>query len=190
MSETECEPTPVEELLVRAKGGEQGALNELLQRFRPFMERIAAGAPEFGSYGHSDLVQDAQLLVFSKFGQFQGSTTGEFCNWLRRIVVNKGVDHVRRRHDVGPFPQNSSGQIQIPEKTSSTGVSSEEIDRLRQAVAKLPKRYQEVVHLRDFEEGMTDSVIASILGTSEQNVRQLHSRAVKKLGELLGGSSQ
>lgn len=62
---------------------------------------------------------------------------------------------------------------------------SEQRANLREAVAKLNDREQTLIRMHYFE-GVTFDKIAGMFGVSKQRVSQMHSRAVRRLRELLG----
>lgn len=65
----------------------------------------------------------------------------------------------------------------------------EEDGTLAAAIAAMPPRYREVLLLKYYN-GYTDNEVAALLGTTPGNVRQLLSRARKKLAEELAGREE
>jgi RNA polymerase sigma factor for flagellar operon FliA len=59
-----------------------------------------------------------------------------------------------------------------------------ENEALHKAVAALPEREREIVHMRYFQ-GMPSKAIAQAMGLSEARISQLHARATSRLKELL-----
>ncbi len=57
---------------------------------------LARAGPVRNKLDSSDLVQDALLRAYVARTQFQGTSSGEFAAWLRRILTNTLVDAERR----------------------------------------------------------------------------------------------
>ena len=81
-------------LVQRAKDGDNRALDALLARHRPSVERLALRVlrdPEDAD----DATQEALAKVCVRLKQFNGSA--QFSTWLHRLVVNTCLDAVERR---------------------------------------------------------------------------------------------
>jgi RNA polymerase sigma-70 factor, ECF subfamily len=81
-------------LVQRAKDGDARALDALLARHRPSVERLALRVlrdPEDAD----DATQEALAKVCVRLKQFNGSA--QFSTWLHRLVVNTCLDAVERR---------------------------------------------------------------------------------------------
>lgn len=76
--------------------------------------------------------------------------------------------------------QQLAANLQEPAKPDY----SEEIDQVRMAISKLPRKQQIIIHLRDVE-GYEFEEIAKLLGMSENTIRVALSRARKKVRELV-----
>jgi RNA polymerase sigma-70 factor, ECF subfamily len=81
-------------LVTRAKDGDERALETLLARYAPKVERLARHVlrdPEDAR----DAAQDALAKVCLRLPQFRGDA--QFSTWLHRLVFNTCVDAVERR---------------------------------------------------------------------------------------------
>jgi RNA polymerase sigma-70 factor, ECF subfamily len=81
-------------LVQRAKDGDSRALEALLARHRPAVERLARRVlrdPEDAD----DATQEALAKVCVRLKQFNGSA--QFSTWLHRLVVNTCLDAAERR---------------------------------------------------------------------------------------------
>jgi RNA polymerase sigma-70 factor (ECF subfamily) len=81
-------------LVRRAKDGDRRALEALLARHQPNVERLARRFlrdPEDAS----DAAQEALAKVCVRLEQFRGGS--QFATWLHRLVVNTCLDAVERR---------------------------------------------------------------------------------------------
>jgi RNA polymerase sigma-70 factor (ECF subfamily) len=81
-------------LVQRAKDGDQQALEALLTRHAPKVERLARQVlrdPDDAS----DAAQEALAKVCVRLNQFRGGS--QFSTWLHRLVINTCLDAVERR---------------------------------------------------------------------------------------------
>ena len=106
--------------------------------------------------------------------------------WLFSIGENVLIDHYRRqgRRDERDF-EDHADQWQAPEDRPSIGVSP----GLQRALEGLGDRERRVVGLR-FGADLSGREIAEVVGTTEANVHQLLSRALRKMRTELGDVSR
>jgi RNA polymerase sigma-70 factor (ECF subfamily) len=87
------EPSDDRSSVVRAQRGDADAFGELVTRYRGRMYQVA-----YGMVGHHesamDLTQEAFLRAYQNLGSFRGEA--KFSTWLRRIVTNVCLDHLRK----------------------------------------------------------------------------------------------
>ncbi len=106
-----------------------------------------------------DVLQDAFIKAFQKIHQFKGEVT--FGAWLKRIVINKCLDFLKMRKERAIEIQENTLQIAEDEDwTVDREVSMEEV---KQAMLKLPEKYQYVLQLYLLE-GFDHEEIGQILG--------------------------
>ncbi len=192
------------ELVTDASRGDAHAIEELLARFLPDLRRHLernAGALVAAKESSSDLAQSVCREVLERLGSERLEYRGEaeFKQWLYNAATFK----IRARHrfylaaarDAGrevaisrPADSDSSASDRF-EELSSQGTPSqavamqEEIERLRQALAKLPENYRQVIQCA-YVDGLSHKEIAGTLGISEANSRVLLSRALARLASL------
>jgi RNA polymerase sigma-70 factor, ECF subfamily len=87
-------------LIDRARHGDQQALERLFARHLHPLQRWASGrlpqrARDFADT--DDLVQDALLQTFERIGEFEPRGVGALQAYLRRAVVNRLRDELRRK---------------------------------------------------------------------------------------------
>lgn len=126
-----------------------------------------------------DLLQEAFVKMFRGLPSFRGqSTVGA---WLRRIVINQCLNHIRKKHP--SFVALDAHELKdIPdEELSSFDITADEIHR---AVLQLPEgaRVVCVLHLL---EGYRHSDIAEKLGISESTSKSQYRRALSLLQDSL-----
>src|ERR1700730_16421617 len=90
--------SPVE-LIERARAGDRDAVDAILQRCLPSLKRFAHGklpAVARGYLDTNDLVQDAALNAVRHLDTFKPRHVGAMQAYLRRSVINRICDEVRR----------------------------------------------------------------------------------------------
>ena len=122
----EPESPLIEHLIDRAAGGDDLALQDLLERFRPRLrqmvtlridERLAARVDE------SDVVQEALLIASQRIPEYARARPVPFYPWLRAIAWNRLVD-LHRKHIL------SERRGGTRERRTSFDLSSESIGRV------------------------------------------------------------
>ena len=90
---------PTVELIIRARGGDQSAVEAILQRCLPSLKRWAHGRLPAAARGHldtADLVQDAAMHAIAKLDTFEPRHVGAMQAYLRQSVINRIRDEMRR----------------------------------------------------------------------------------------------
>ncbi len=87
---TDLNPPAV--LILRARGGSDAALGELLELYRSYLHLLAEmqiSRRLKTKVDASDVVQEAFLRVQAGFADFVGNSEGELVVWLRRILARR-----------------------------------------------------------------------------------------------------
>jgi RNA polymerase sigma-70 factor, ECF subfamily len=193
-----------EALLARARGGDDGALGLLLERYRAYltlMARLQIGRRLQGKADPADMVQEAFLEAARHFPQFRGATEPELAAWLRQILATCMAHLVRRYYgtqarDVrlerlleDELDQSSRALdrgLMAEQSTPSQHVSRrEQAVLLADALARLPTDYREVIILRHLE-GLTFPEVAVRMERTLDSVEKLWVRALPRLRRALG----
>ena len=128
-----------------------------------------------------DVLQEAFVAAF-RLDQFDYTST--FGAWLKRIVINKSIDLLRRRKltivDIEDAATDNFIESDLNEEESSTL----KVEQVKQAVIKLPSGYRTVLSLFLFE-GYDYEEIAEIMHISSTTVRTQYHRAKQKLLQLM-----
>ncbi len=143
----------------------------------------------------SDVVQATLLDAQCKRDQFRGQTSEEWAAWLRRMVLNDLKDAVRKfrpiadREELHVAVELSSVWIDATlageqSSPSEQAQKHEELQRLAEALEKLPEAEREAVMLHHLFE-WTQAEIAERLGRTRPAVAGLLCRGLKRLRELL-----
>ncbi len=127
-----------------------------------------------------DVMQEAFLKAFRKIKTYKGEVS--FGAWLKKIVVNRSLDYLKKRKV--HFEEVNERTTQIPEFQ----VEAKEVDvqAIKDAIQSLPDGYRVVLSLYLIE-GYDHEEISQILGISNSASRTQLLRAKNKLRELLKG---
>ena len=129
-----------------------------------------------------DLMQESFLSAFSKIKTYQGNVS--FGAWLKRIVINKSVDCLRRKKIT--FEEIDEAHLEIKEKEPSNDFeyNNSLVKRIKEAIKMLPDGYRIVLSLNIIE-GYDHREVGEILNINESTSRSQLARARRKLLEIL-----
>jgi RNA polymerase sigma factor (sigma-70 family) len=177
------------ELLRRAKGGDQAALDSLMARYLPRLRNWASGRLPMRARSlldTGDLVQEALLRTLERLDQIEVRGPGGFQAYVRSAVLNRIRDEIRwagRRPGPDGVPESLESRAPSPLELA---MGAELVDRYERALAALTEEERQLVHLRieldyDYDE------IAEMAGRpSRDAARVAVKRALKRLAEAMG----
>ena len=125
-----------------------------------------------------DVMQEAFLKAFTKIDTYEGVVS--FGAWLKKIVINRSLDQLKKRKV--KFEELNE-KIQDEEPVTLV-ISEIQMEKLKQAIQKLPDGYRVVLSLYLIE-GYDHEEISQILGISNESSRSQYLRAKLKLREML-----
>lgn len=128
-----------------------------------------------------DVVQEAFIKAFEKLAEFQGTAT--FGSWLKRIVVNQGLNHLRKKAPLNPLEEIHQ-ELADDDESQNWEELIGQVDRLKSAIKLLPEGYKVIFSLYMIE-GYEHQEIAEILGISLSTSKSQLLRAKQKLKEIL-----
>ena len=179
-------------LLTAARGGDDDALGELIENFRPMLraEAMRTLTEVQGRVDASDIVQVTWWSAFRGFPRFEGDVDA-FVGWLRNIHDRNLRDAVRDQHagkrairlEAAP----SAVLPMAPAKITSPSqklVRIEEQENMEACLALLPAAQKEALRLRYYD-GLSIAVIVERMGRSETAVAGLLKRGLSGLRDLL-----
>jgi RNA polymerase sigma-70 factor (ECF subfamily) len=172
------------ELMAAHVAGDSEAFSELVSRHRDRLWSVAlrtTGDPEDAS----DALQDALISAFRRADQYRGEAA--VTTWLHRIVVNAGLDRLRRRavRPTTTLPdhyENSGLEIVEPRDAIAERENWIEISA---ALAELPQDQREAIILVDVQ-GYSVEAAAKELNCPTGTIKSRCSRGRAKLAESLG----
>lgn len=128
-----------------------------------------------------DVMQEAFLQAFQRIDQYDGVST--FGAWLKRIVINKSLDLLKKNKGCIPFDEQSHDVPEVNDE-DYLEVLSYKVETIHEAIEKLPDGYRIVLSLYLLE-GYDHEEISRILDISYNATRTKYSRAKQKLIGML-----
>lgn len=173
-------------LLERAKAGDREALNALMTRYLPRLQRWASGRlPRWARdlSDTQDLVQDTMLQTFKRIDEFEPRNEGSLQAYLRQGIVNRIRDEFRR---AGRRPASTELDTHVPDSAASpleAAIGRDAVERYERALARLRPHDREAIVAR-IEMDCSNEEIAVALGKPSANAaRMAVERALVRLAE-------
>jgi RNA polymerase sigma-70 factor (ECF subfamily) len=186
-----------EQLLTLLREGDEAAFVALVERYGALMLRVASTHVRTRAVAE-EVVQETWLAVLEGLDRFEGRCALK--TWLFRILSNRAKTRGEREARCTPMSClvgedddgerfTSDGRWAAPPADWSTLpeerlLSQELLGMVRDAIAVLPARQQEIVVLRDVE-GWSAEEVCTALGLSEANQRVLLHRGRVKVRAAL-----
>jgi RNA polymerase sigma-70 factor, ECF subfamily len=172
---------PDSDLVRRTTRGELTAFEELVDRHRPVVVRVAAGI--VGSEEAEDVSQDAFLRAFHRLERFRGEAP--FRSWLLRITHNAALDHLARRRPEPVDPETLDASPESAVRAPAERLElRERIERLERKLHGLSAEHRAVLVLRDAE-GLSYEEIAEITASPLGTVKGRLHRARREFIAML-----
>lgn len=166
-------------MIEKLRAGNRKAQFEVYQRYVKAMlntaNRIVNDPAEA-----EDVLQEAFVDAFTGIHRFKGEST--FGAWLKRIVINKSIDALKKRR-LQLTPLEDYHQ---PADDSYEGDADQDwtVEQVKRGIDELPEGFRLVLSLFLIE-GYNHEEIAHILDISESTSKSQYHRAKKKLREIL-----
>lgn len=201
------DPSNVDDLLARAKSGDEQALADLFNRYRDRLRRMVHLRLDRHLQGRidaSDVMQEAFIEFARRLPQYSPEIGMPFFLWLRQIAGQKLID--LHRHHLGAkmrdaaqevslyrgaLPQASSVSLaaQLLGKMTTASLAAMRAEtqlRVQEALNSMDPLDREVLTLRHFEM-MSNEETAHVLGIKKTAASNRYIRALKRLKEMLAG---
>jgi len=184
LSDGETDPEADEQLAARCAAGDRAAADDLARRHLPQIGRLVRRYVK--TEDAEDVAQRAMLRALENIASFRGDSA--FRSWLHRIAVNTALNHTRgapreRAHrtiDEADLITDTLGTARL--------VARETKSKLLVALADLPPKQRGSVEMRLFED-RSFREIGEALGTSEDSAKANFHHGMKRLREVLVGST-
>ena len=175
------EPILHDELVERCKSGDSRAYAALYQKYAKAMYNTSLRIVNHTGDAE-DVIQEAFTDAFRSLEDFHYKST--FGAWLKRIVINKSINQLRRRKmDLIDIDKTNIGHLPEEDTIDEQEIGLK-VEEIKKAVALLPNGYRTVLTLYLFE-GYDQEEIADILQVSHATVRTQYMRAKQKLLQFI-----
>ncbi|MBO7516113.1 MAG: sigma-70 family RNA polymerase sigma factor [Spirochaetia bacterium] len=129
-----------------------------------------------------DLMQDALIQALDKIRTFNYTGRGSLYAWIRKIAVNKAINHIRR-HRWRMVP------LDHLEEDTTDDLSADEMEsvpqeKLMELISRLPEARRAVLNLYCID-GYSHKKIGQMLGISEKGSAGILAKARKQLKEAI-----
>jgi len=169
----------LEELAQRSLKRDPVAQRQLYEQLSPKMLAICCryiGSKETAK----DVMHDGFIMMFEKLGSFSG--VGSFEGWVRRIIVNTALSHLRKA-DALKYSE------QVDQMRPHSLVAFDEFEKISskdilKCIANMPSGFRTIFNLFAIE-GYPHKEIAQLLRISESTSRSQYARARYWLQEKL-----
>ncbi len=190
-------PDSFNDLIRRAREGDQQAVGALMEKWRGYLMLVANEDLDRelqGKIASSDVVQQSMLDAAANLEQFRGESENEFRAWLRQILCNdlrdvrrKNKRSARRRADREQSVDDSQGRTVLYDNQTTPGTNAllrEQAAALHDAMREMPEHYRQVIQLRNWEGHSFDKIGAQV-GVSADAARKLWYRAIIHLQQIM-----
>lgn len=167
------------ELIEQCRRGNSKAQFELYSLYSKAMYNVSRRIlPD--SMEAEDAMQEAFFKAFVKIDSFRNNVT--FGAWLKRIVVNTCIDHLKKRKNI--FINIDETYDIAVSQVEDDYLAPTSVEAVKLAMNQLADGYRLVLNLRLID-GYEYPEIAEMIGTTQSNVRSQFTRAKQKLIDIL-----
>lgn len=173
--------TNFENLLDLAKNGDQEAFKVIYKEFLTPVYRYI-----FLRVRHKETAQDLTQIVFIKiFKSLDKIKKFEHpLAYFFTVSRNTVIDYFRSAKHTETLPDDIFLEDTVSKNTSEMLNKETDLNQIKKVIIKLSPDQKEIILLKYFQD-LTNKEISQLLGKSEEAIRQLQSRAIKKIKELL-----
>jgi RNA polymerase sigma-70 factor (ECF subfamily) len=176
------------DLLLKAQSGEEDALNRLLARYLPRLQRWASGRMPAGIRSMSDtgdIVQEAVINALRNLDTLEIRTDGALQAYLRQSVKNRIIDQFRRHGRRPPREEIPDDAVAAGTSPLEAAIGAEALENYERALEALREEDRQVIILR-VELGLDYAEIATQLGKpSADAARMAVRRAIDRLADAM-----
>jgi RNA polymerase sigma-70 factor (ECF subfamily) len=184
----EEDPESSVELLVKAQSGDEDALNGLLARYLPRLQRWASGRMPAGIRSMSDtgdIVQEAVINALRNLGTLEIRNEGSLQAYLRRSVNNRIIDQYRRHGRRPPREELPDDAVAADASPLEAAIGAEALENYERALESLREEDRQAIILR-VELGLDYVDVAEQLEKpSPAAARMAVTRAIKQLATAM-----
>lgn len=165
-------------LIIRCRKNDQQAQLEIYKLYYKAMYNTSLRIVN-NSTDAEDIMQEAFLEAFRKVNSYKSE--GSFGSWLKRIVINKSFDFIKKRQSRISLGQQILEMEQLKSNEDDDNFSTDlQIQEVKSAMQRIPEDYRIILSLFLLE-GYDHQEIAQILNIPYNNTRTRYSRARQRL---------
>lgn len=162
--------------------GDQESLGELVEALaNPLILFITAYVKDY--HLAEDIMEDCFVDLIVKKPKFRGDS--KFKTYLFQIAKNKALNHIKRHKKfIWITEEDAEHVLREDENILSGMIQDEEKLKLYKALQKIPKQYQDALHLIYIEE-LTYEECAQVMGKNKKQIDNYLYQGKKRLEEIL-----
>ena len=129
-----------------------------------------------------DIVQTVFLKVYSNLDKYD-ETKASLSTWIYTITRNTIYDYLKEKRD-HPVLELFENTVDSEEEPDDSILNNETLEELACALEKLPQNQRDIIILIYYK-NLDRRKVAEMFGMTYGQLRYLHDKAIKRLGELL-----
>lgn len=173
-----------QELLREAQQGRREALEELLARYRPRLERWASGRLPRNARSlldTGDLVQETLLRALEGIGSIGARNPGSFEAYVRHAVLNRIRDQIRWARRRGQGELDAASLAHPGPSPLEEAIGGDVVRRYEEGMSLLPDDERQILHLRIELDMSYEDIAAMTEKPSADAARMAIQRSLHKL---------
>ena len=175
-------PSSDEELVARARAGDNFALGILVNRHNAAVYRVALSILGDESAAE-DVAQDTFIKGFRALGQFRGEAS--FRTWILTIAAIEARGLIRRIGRRNETAIDFAAPVYSKDKApDEAALIASEAARARDLLQRLPEKQRLAIAFR-IDEGMSFKEVGQMIGSSESAARVNYFHGIRRLRELI-----
>jgi len=173
------------EIIELCKAGNSRAQHQLYQLYAKAMFNICYRMMNHREEAE-DMLQESFTEAFIKLSTFRYESS--FGSWLKRIVVNKCINELKRRKSDLVLTENIPDNKPLSDDNDDLETKKLKVNEVMKAMGELPEGYRVIFSLYLLE-GYDHTEIAQIMGITESTSKSQFSRAKQRVKEILKTST-
>ncbi|HZY38038.1 MAG TPA: RNA polymerase sigma factor [Mucilaginibacter sp.] len=165
------------ELIARCKKGDIKGYELLYNRYSAAMYHTCLRIVIYTADAE-DILQDAFMEAFTSLDKIKNADA--FGGWLKRIVINKSINQVKRHRKSWLELEETDLADQPDEQKIDELDFKNKLDAIVETLSALPEKYRVVINLHIFE-AMSFEDIAGMMNVPSATIRSQYLRAKQKI---------
>lgn len=168
----------------RLMAGDEGALGECYDQYASFVYGLILRVVR-DPKAAEDITQDVFLCLWEKPAIFDPEK-GALRTWLGTLAHRRAVDHVRREEARRRRDEVALSRVSRTPDVEEMALALVTAERVREALAELPREQREAVELAYFD-GKTYREVAVVMGIPEGTAKSRLRLALRRIANTLEG---